>query len=233
MGGEHPTECVTLTVARGLATVVEVDVGLALGLVPRSLAPVEVRPGVALVSLIHFRIAGGGEHAGHGRLPTYDELVFGVHVEPHLGWALPRFAVHVVSIGVSEPAAGRFLAEVHRMPVHPRPLRFELGEGTVEVADDAGPILRMRDLHPAPRLAADVVRAQVFAAHDGAVWGYPEVLEGPLCRHQTRGRPVDVEAHPFFGGATLPPRPMAYMQTSGGAVGPLRQTAQRAVRLGR
>jgi hypothetical protein len=231
------SEEIELRVDYGLASTFEVDIEPVVAATPPALTPVEVRPGVGLASLVYFRFADGNLHAEHGPQPAYHELVFGVHVTPHLTWGLPRFAIFVINIGVDVPAVGGFLRQVHRMPTHPTPLRFAVEDDPmrVEISDDDGPIAVMKNLHPAPAFAPDALPAHVFSLDEGRLWGYPETMHGPMLRHQTRGRAVALARHAFFRGAELPREPQSYMQVVGQPGGVTRQVAHRAmaVRAGR
>ncbi|MCC6749673.1 MAG: hypothetical protein IT371_18550 [Deltaproteobacteria bacterium] len=222
-----PADAIELTLDYGMSTVFELDVDTALALVPKRLCPVEVRPNVALASLIFFRFAPDGLHGTFGALPAYGELVFGVHVAPVLAWTPPKFAVHVVQIGCTHPRASEFLSQVHRMPAHPSVVRVEVDEalGQVVASDAGGPIATMRSLRAAPICVPTTLTAHVFSESEGGVWGYPEIVEGRMCRHQDRGQAVTLHPHPFFKGARLPPSPPAWMQTVGLPGETLRQLA--------
>lgn len=231
MSGGRGERGIVLPIEGGRSIVFEIDLDAALALVPAEAPPVEVRLGIGLASLIHFRVGAGADHEGEGELPAYDELVFGVHVAPHLGWDVPRFAVFVVSMAVSLPAAGRFLSAVHRMPVHPGILGVRRGPGgALDFFDEAGEIAAMGEVGAAPAPTPGTLHAHVFAADEGALWGYPESLVGAMARHQPKGRPLRLARHPFFRGAPLPAAPVPYLQTVGGGE-PMTQVADRPVRI--
>jgi len=226
-------EAIELVVDFGMASTFEMDVEQAVAMTPAALTPVELRPGVALASLVFFRFTTGNAHPGFGPLPAYFELVFGIHVAPYLTWGVSKFALYVVNIGTDLPAAGEFLRTVHHMPVFAGSLKAQVDaeRAQITVSDGSAPIAEMKNLHPAPVFAPDALAAHVFALDEGRIWGYPEVLSGPMLRHQTRGKAVTLSRHPFFAGVTLPAQPASYMQAVGAPGARTLQVAYRAVAL--
>jgi hypothetical protein len=208
---------IELQVVAGLSATFEIATETAVSYLPSALAPVEIRPDVALASLVFFKFEEGCLHDGR-TLPAYSDLTFGVHVSPLLELGVPRFALFAVSIGSSLLAANEFLASVHRLSVHPKLLSAQYGTNPIEaeISDEDGPIARLLNVESDPSWKPDQIDAQIFSESEGRLYVYPESVTGPMCRHQTRGSGVVLSpSHPFFRGGDLEPRPRLYMQSVG------------------
>lgn len=183
----------------------EIDLSRVADRVPPPLSPIEVRPGVGLVSLTVCAVADGGVHGEHGPLPAYDEAVFSIHVEPDLADGVPDMSLLVLTFGATEPRALRANADHHDLDVWERPLQVEVDAAhhRVRVADDAGPIATVGCEHPRPRYAERPATLQVYTATDRGVRRYDERFEARSFRHQRRDPCAELHDHAFFRGVRV------------------------------
>jgi len=186
-------------------TLFEIGLSALHGKVPSPLAPVEVRPGVGLVSLTVIGVAADGVHGAHGALPGYDEAVFCVHVEPDLSEQVPDLSMLVLCFAATEPSALVANADHHDLNVLPTPVRITIdAEGHhTRVFDEAGPIAEVRCAHPRPVYVERPATLQVYTHTPGGVRRYDERFEARSFRHQKRARSATLHDHPFFCGVAV------------------------------
>lgn len=169
--------------------------------VPTPLSLVEVRPGVALVSTGVLAYEGG--HFGPGS-PPFTELVTAAHVQPDLSveMPVPRFCFYAISVYCDSQdfvdQEGRLLYTPTR---HVPSFRADFaadGLG-VEVLDEAGPIVSLRNTHPAPDFTAAEFWGQHFTQHEGVNVGVWE-WDGRRFEHMRGGSCGKLHAHEHFQG---------------------------------
>jgi hypothetical protein len=178
----------------------EVDTDTAQAVVPDALDVIEVRPGVALMSVGLLRY-----EPGHFRpdSPVFFELVGAVHVSPDMSTEMPVPNMTFSSFSVLSDSAdfveneGRTLFTPTRLvPLSVRLTADELG---VEVSDTRGPILSMPSAHPEPRWVQKEMWGQHFTNTRGLQHGIWE-WDGRVFEHQRPLRGWKIHPHPFWCG---------------------------------
>ncbi|MEZ4433247.1 MAG: hypothetical protein R3F65_12630 [bacterium] len=181
----------------------ELPLASARGALPAGVEPVEVRPGVALISLSLTAFEPGNV----GYLPRFGEATCSVIVQPDLsGDAAPDFAMGVVRITSDSPQFLRWARHKDKMPVYRGRdvlVCFERDRLGGHAADAEGPIFALCNTHPAPRYEDEVFEVQVFTEADGARWQVPTRWAGRAFRHQRAGATVQIHDHPMLAPLRL------------------------------
>lgn len=197
-------------------TLFEIELAKIGARVPEPLVPVEVRPGVGLVSLTVITVAEGGVHGAHGPLPAYGEAVFCVHVEPDLAEAVPDMSILVLSFAATHERALAANADHHDLDIWPTPIRVAIeGEAhRMHVSDADGPIATITCAHPSPRYRERPASLQVYTAREGlgSVRRYDERFELRSFRHQRRAPAAEFHEHPMFRGVPVAGLRRPYLQ---------------------
>jgi hypothetical protein len=178
----------------------EVDADEAERVIPDALQLVELRPGVALMSVGVLRYQPG--HFAPAS-PPFDELVGAIHVAPDLAADMPVPTMTFSAFCVLSDSADFVEREGYTLytPTRHVPLRFELtadGLG-VSVSDDDGPILTVPSAHSGPRWVQREMWGQHFTNTRGLQHGIWE-WDGRLFEHQQRLPGWLLFAHPFWAG---------------------------------
>ena len=123
----------------------EVDIQALDRVVPSALEPVELRPGVGLLSLALVRYMPGLYGVDS---PAFDEVSLSVHVQADLSveMPLPRFALYATQVWANCEAFCAQETGLLSVPAHYRPsLRLELdAQGSAAALADDGPIAELR-----------------------------------------------------------------------------------------
>jgi hypothetical protein len=180
----------------------EADFAAVRSLVPERVWPVELRPGVAAVTVSWSRMAPGNLD---GKLPAFTETLFCVLVQPDLSFdmPMPHFSFHVVRAGADSAAFLENEARVlHLDPMLLDSLTQELEPELPQVTlrDRSGPLFTLRNTNPNV-VAQPMERwGQFTTVKDGqlyrGVWQY----DGLGIEHQHPGDAGRVHAHPFYEG---------------------------------
>ena len=181
----------------------EIATAEAEALLPDSVTPVEVRPGVALMHLAALRFAP--DNVGPGSAP-FGEVAMMVLVEPNLNLQMPnpRLAMHVLR--VRSESEGFVNHRERKTLFTPTQLQSDLvvafaEDGmSVALSDGHGPIAEMKNSHPNPRLRPREMWGQHFNHTQGIVYGGPWHWEGMLFEHQRRKDWGQLHPHPLFEG---------------------------------
>jgi hypothetical protein len=192
--------------------------------VPAPLSPVEVRPGVGLVSLTVCLVKEGGVHGEHGPLPAYAEAVWCVHVEPDLRAGVPDLSMYVLCFAATDRSALVANADHHKLAVLPEPIQVEVDEHNVRLLQDGRIFASVSCGHPAPKYKPRNATLQVFT-HRGQVHRYNERFEAHSFRHQRRKPCAELEDHPFFCGLPVQGLKRPYLQWLCAPRQPLTQVA--------
>ena len=182
----------------------EVDLEALEPLVPPELTCVEIRPGVALYSVaaLHYKPGQFGADS-----PPFLELVSVAHVQADLSVQMPvsRFAMHAISVYSDSPDFIRQEGEKLFTPTKFDPsLRFTFNDAVdaVDAADDDGPIVSLRNTHPAPVFRPDEMWGQHYNDTHGLHFGVWQ-WDGVKFEHQQRGDAATFHPHPFYKGMDL------------------------------
>ena len=178
----------------------EVDSDAAERLLPEPLQMVELRPGVALLSVGVLRYEPGQFGPTS---PVFHEMVGAVHVSPDLAADMPVPSMTFASFCVlsdSEDFVGQEGRTLYTPACHVA-LRLELTEDELGVtaSDGDGPILSMPSLHPEPRWVHKEMWGQHFTNTRGLQHGIWE-WDGRLFEHQRRLPGWKPFPHPFWSG---------------------------------
>lgn len=196
---------ITLPLHYAATTLFEIDLARIADRVPVPLAPVEVRPGVGLVSLTVITVAEGGVHGAHGPLPAYGEAVFCVHVEPDLSEGVPDMSILVLCFGATRNEALVANADHHELHVFGTPIRVDVDpiRHLMKLGDATGPIASLSCAHPRPSYAVRPATLQVYTHTAAGVRRYDERFELASFRHQRRDVAAKLYDHPFFQGVEV------------------------------
>lgn len=186
-----------------LGFAVEIPTSVARRVLPAGLHPFEVRPGISVLS-VNTLCFGEGNHNFER---PFTEVTLGINVVPDLFRMprLPKFAVYVLNIGVSD---ARFLEDSYntdKLPFHPTPLRFtvDVERRSVRCEDDHGPAFELHDIGPVPDMQVKEDFFQVFALWQGAVVQGSMTLDGASFEHQRPGPCGRLFTHPLWRGADV------------------------------
>lgn len=178
----------------------EIDSDAAERILPESLQMVELRPGVALMSVGILRYEPG--HFGPAS-PVFYELVGAVHVSPDMATDMPVPTMTFSSFCVLSDSGDFVAQEGYTLytPARHAPLRLDLtaDELGVAVSDGDGPILSMPSAHPPPRWVHKEMWGQHFTNTKGLQHGIWE-WDGRLFEHQRRLPGWKLFPHPFWSG---------------------------------
>lgn len=180
-------------------------------LVPKRLSPVEVAPGVSLLSLIAFNFPEGAL----GTLPEFQELTLSLIVTPDLSRGVPKSAMFVLSLGSTNQEHLDHCTSYYKLPVYGQFTRVNIQRGThaVEYEDSNGPILAMKNVHPSPEFSKGEHYFQAFVEDAGDIYVADVIMKGNLFEHQQAGEAGKLWPHPFFRGIDVnSTEPVAFMQ---------------------
>lgn len=205
---------ISLPLSYAATTLFEIGLSEVASRVPQPLAPVEVRPGVGLVSLTVITVADGGVHGAHGALPGYGEAVFCVHVEPDLAHGVPDMSVLVLCFAATHARALAANAELYDLNISTTPIQVEidpLAHRTM-LRDATGPIASLTCAHPRPRYGVRSTSLQVYTVTSAGVRRYDERIELRCFRHQRRAPAAELHDHRFFDGVSVRGLERPYLQ---------------------
>lgn len=181
-----------------LCTFFEIETEAIEHLVPKTLTPVEVVPGLSLFSLIAFNFPAGAL----GTLPEFQELILSLIVTPDLSRGVPKSAMYIVSLGSTCQEHLDHCISYYKLPVYGRFTRatIEHETHTVKYENDDGPILTMKNIHPNPKFSDGELYFQSFVKDAGDTYVSDIVMKGNLFEHQQAGKAGRLWPHPFFRG---------------------------------
>lgn len=184
-----------------LSTFYEIDTGEIEPLLPKRLAPMEAAPGVSLINVSAFNFKAGALDA----LPEFQELILSVIVAPDLSRGVPKFAMFVLSLGSTNQAHLEHSASYYKLPIFGQLSQVDIQRDAHQVtyADDAGPILTMKNIHPNPVFTPGERYFQAFVEEDGEIYVADLVIKAHLFEHQVVGDTGRLNAHPLFRGIDL------------------------------
>ncbi len=176
----------------------EIDTEEAERIVPDSLQIVELRPGVALMSVGVLRYLPGHFRPGS---PVFFELVGAVHVSPDMAIDMPTPTMTFSSFAVLSDSEDFVAQEDHTLytPARHVALKVELStdELGVTVSDADGPVLSVPSAHPSPHWVHKEMWGQHFTNTKGLQHGTWE-WDGRLFEHQRRIPGWKLFPHPFW-----------------------------------
>lgn len=182
----------------------EVDTEEVERLVPEPLQIVELRPGVAVMSVSLLRFLPGQvdrDSAG------FFELVGSVHVAPDLSLAMPVSTMTFISFSVLSDSADFVYKNEGRdlyTPTRLTDLEVTIDDDRLAAAarTGEGPIFEMPGGHPEPKWAQREMWGQHFTdtrGVQGGIWQW----EGRLFEHQRPLPGWKLHPHPFWAGIRL------------------------------
>jgi hypothetical protein len=194
---------VTWHIDRHLFYTFEIDTEEAERIVPPQLQVVELRPGIALMSVGVLRYIAGHFYENS---PAFNELVGAIHVSPDLGTDMPVPNMTFNSFSVLSDSPDFVAQEGHTLytPTRHVQLRFEFtaDELGVNASDEGGAILSMPSAHPEPRWVHKEMWGQHFTNTRGlqhCIWQW----DGRLFEHQRRLPGWKLFPHPFWAGLNV------------------------------
>lgn len=179
----------------------EVDTEALQPLLHPGLDLVELRPGISLMSTGVLEYEAG--HFGPAS-PRFYELVTALHVQPDLSvdMPVPRFSIQATTVYSDSP---EFVEQEGRVLYTPTELVPSLtvaytpdGLG-VDVADERGPILRLRNTSDTTDFTAADFCGQHFTDRAGVQLGKWQ-WDGVRFEHMKRGDAGRIHPHPHFRG---------------------------------
>ena len=180
-------------------------------LVQKPLTPIEVAPGVSLLSLIAFNFPEGAL----GTLPEFQELTLSLIVTPDLSRGVPKSAMYILSLGSTNQEHLDHCVSYYKLPVYGQFTRVNIQRDThvVEYEDSNGPILTMKNVHPRPEFSKGEHYFQAFVEDAGDIYVADVIMKGSLFEHQQAGEAGKLWPHPFFRGIDLDSaEPLVFMQ---------------------
>jgi hypothetical protein len=179
----------------------EIDAQEAERVLPDALQLVEIRPGIAVLSVGALRYAPG--HFGEGS-PAFEELVGALHVSPDLSVDMPvptmsfySFTVLSDSIDfVRQEGTTLFTPTVHDPSLT---LGFTENRLGMDVRNDEGPILSVVNDDFVPRFEPKEMWGQHYTDTRGLQHGIWE-WDGSRAEHQRRDRNWTLHPHSFWAG---------------------------------
>lgn len=179
---------------------VEIDADKARRVLPPGLHPFEVKPGVAVLTINVLQFMEGN----HNFERPFSEVTFSVNVIPDLFLAgrLPKFAVYVLNIGVSDPAFLEDPYNTDQLPFHPEPLEIAIDAARlrVEARDAHGPIFALENVAARQEFGRKEDFFQVFTARGDRLWHGAMTLDADSYEHQATGDAGVIHDHPIFRG---------------------------------
>jgi hypothetical protein len=179
----------------------EIDTDVAERTLPDRLQIVELRPGVALMSVgvLRYEPALFGPDA-----PGFFELVGAVHVSPDLSFRMPLPSMTFAAFQVLSDSKAFVDQEEHTLytPAHLVPslqMDFTPDQLGATVYDDEGPILEMPSAHPEPRWVEKEMWGQHYTNTKGlhsGIWQW----DGRMFEHQKPIRGWKLHPHSFWQG---------------------------------
>jgi len=182
----------------------EVELKEAERVLPEDLAPVELRPGIALLNVSALSYAAGNFGPGS---PAFSETVAMISVQPDLSWEMPapRFSFFPINVysdsqdfvdgeaaGVATPTV---LVKSLDVSFHPS------GFG-VTIADDRGKVAELRNTAAEQEMIYKDYNfwGQHFNVTRGPLHGGPWHWQGHGFEHQKKGTWGQLFPHPIFKG---------------------------------
>ncbi len=192
----------------------EIDTRQIRARLPRRLFPVEVRPGVALLSIGSTVFEEGNATA----LPSFTEITVSALVQPSFAkmsdFGVPKIAVYVFRVCATSDAFLRYTSEVDKVPVfETRRLEIEIEESSFRTIarDEHGPIFDLANVGGEPSFKPQTFPFQVVTVQDDFVHLANVQVDGQIFEHQEKGEFGRLFPHPFFGGLDVS-RCRLYMQ---------------------
>ncbi len=184
-----------------LSTFYEIDTGEIKHLLPKRLVPMEAAPGVSLINVSAFNFKEGAL----GTLPEFQELILSVIVVPDLSRGVPKFAMFIISLSSTNQAHLEHCASYYKLPIFGQLSQVDIQRDAHQVtyADDAGPILTMKNIHPNPVFTPDERYFQAFVEEKGEIFIADLVIKAHLFEHQVAGDTGRLNTHPLFRGIDL------------------------------
>jgi hypothetical protein len=194
---------ITWFIHRHLFWTFEIDTDEVDRLLPEPLQVVEIRPGVALMS-VGLLVYDPGQFRPES--PVFSELVGAVHVVPDLSVKMPVPNMTFLSFSVLSDSQEFVDQEGNTLytPTRLAGLRAQLSDDElgVTVSDDEGPILTMPSEHPEPRWVLKEMWGQHYTNTRGlqhGIWQW----DGRVFEHQKRTRGWKLHPHSFWVGMDL------------------------------
>ena len=185
---------------RQLFYTLEVDLAEAERIVPDSLEVIQLRPGVALMSLSIVKFIPGQFGPDS---PGFNELVAAIHVAPDLGIQMPVPTMSIFTFSMLSDSAPFIAQEPDTLAAPGRlvSLKYELTSDMlgVTVSDEEGTILHMPSSHPEPHWVAKEMWGQHFTNTRGLLHGIWQ-WDGHLFEHQRNIPGWKLFPHSFWSG---------------------------------
>jgi len=182
-------------------------------ILPTRLEPVDLRPGVGLLSIGCLRFAKGHFTAD---APEFNEIVIVVHVQPDLSVAMPQprftFYAHSVvsdSVNFVDHEAREIFTPTEHVPS--LQLDFSPDGLGVRAWDEDGPFLELRSTAPASAFTPALIWGQYYSQIGRlrhGIWNW----QGTRFEHMQRGDPGKPMPHPYFRGLDVSKVSSCYRQ---------------------
>lgn len=194
-----------------LSTFYEVETDRIHPLLPHQLAPMEVAPGVSLISVTAFNFPEGALES----LPEFQELIFSAVVSPDLTRGVPKFAMYVISLASTSQAHMDHSLDYYKLPAyHPvSDVEIKSRELDVRYADSKGTILTMNNCSGTMDYKEDERYMQVFTGTEDSIYVADLYIKASLYEHQQSGEVGKLFPHPFFQQLDIEEAdPVAFLQ---------------------
>ena len=194
-----------------LSTFYEIETDAIEHLIPKRLIPLEVAPGVSLISLTALNFLEGAL----GHLPEFKELFLSLIVTPDLSRGVPKSAMYVLSLGSTCREHLDHCVSYYKLPVTRQfsCVNIQTDPHEVEFEDKDGMILSMKNMHPQPVYDEGERYFQAFVQDQGDIFVADVLMRGMLFEHQSPGDAGKLWPHPFYRGIDVEDaEPVAFMQ---------------------
>jgi len=182
----------------------EIDYDAVAPLVPEALEVVELRPGIAILSVGVLSYEPGHFYEDS---PAFDELVSAIHVAPDLStkMPMPNMTFFATQVYCNSPdfveQEGRTIFTPSR---HVPSLRVDYSDRgwSADVSDADGPIFSVRNTHPNPEFTQGELWGQHFTNTKGlqqGIWQW----DGRKFEHMRANDDWKLHQHEAFGGVDV------------------------------
>jgi len=184
-----------------LSTFFEVETEIIEPLLPIRLAPVEVVPGVSLISITSFNFKEGSL----GTLPEFQELIFSAIVSPDLTRGVPKFAMYVISLTSNCQKHLDHSIDYYKLPVTDLLSNVEINSDKLAVTykDSQGTILTMNNCSQITSYKHEELYFQAFTSMDDTIFVADLYIQGYIYEHQQAGNAGALYDHSFFNNLEI------------------------------
>jgi hypothetical protein len=170
---------------------------------PKGLYPFEVRPGISLLMINVLSFTTGN----HRFDKAFREVTFSVNVIPdlYLAGKLPKFAVYVLNIGVTDLDFSADPYNTDKLPFYSTQIQVDIDSEAhaVRCWDERGPIFELHNISKESHFDRKEDFFQVFASSEGDLYHGAMTLEAEAYEHQKSGVAGRVFDHPILRGLEM------------------------------